>query len=71
MERDLAGVLAAVADVIAPVVPFEAIGIVSFEGTRHDLMPCTSWVRRRNRWPKSHAQSMAGEAYGWSGKATG
>ncbi|HTT62564.1 MAG TPA: sigma 54-interacting transcriptional regulator [Bryobacteraceae bacterium] len=37
VERDLAGVLAAVADVITPVVPFSAIGIVSFEGEKHDL----------------------------------
>jgi len=37
VERDLSGVLAAVAEVVAPVVPFQAIGIVSFEGGRHDL----------------------------------
>jgi len=37
VERDLAGVLAAVADVVTPVVPFGALGIVSFEGERHDL----------------------------------
>ena len=37
MERDLAGVLAAVAEVITTVVPFAAIGIVYFEGARHDL----------------------------------
>ena len=36
-ERDLPSVLAAVADVLVPVVPFAAIGIVSFEGERHDL----------------------------------
>ena len=37
VERDLGGVLAAVADVLTPVVPFVAIGIVSFEGEKHDL----------------------------------
>jgi len=37
VERDLAGVLAAVADVVTPMVPFRAIGIVAFEGERHDL----------------------------------
>jgi formate hydrogenlyase transcriptional activator len=37
VERDLGGVLAAIADVLTPVVPFGAIGIVSFEGDRHDL----------------------------------
>ena len=37
VERDLGGVLAAVADVLTPVVPFMALGIVSFEGEKHDL----------------------------------
>jgi formate hydrogenlyase transcriptional activator len=37
IERDFAGVLAAVADVVTPVVPFVGLGIVSFEGDRHDL----------------------------------
>lgn len=36
-ERELGGVLAAVADVLVPVVPFAAIGIVSFQGERHEL----------------------------------
>src|SRR5215469_5648383 len=36
-ERDLQGVLSAVADFLVPVVPFAGIGIVSFEGGRHDL----------------------------------
>jgi formate hydrogenlyase transcriptional activator len=36
-ERDLQSVLSAVADFLVPVVPFAAIGIVSFEGGRHDL----------------------------------
>jgi len=36
-ERDLQGVLRAVADFLVPVVPFAAIGVVSFEGDRHDL----------------------------------
>src|SRR5215831_14505845 len=36
-ERDLQGVLSAVADFLVPVVPFAGIGIVSFEGDRHDL----------------------------------
>jgi formate hydrogenlyase transcriptional activator len=37
IERDLHGVLAAVADVLLPTVPFTSVGIVSFEGGRHDL----------------------------------
>ncbi len=37
MERDLAGVLAAVTEVIVRAVPFQTLGIVSFEGPRHDL----------------------------------
>src|SRR5262245_61755972 len=36
-ERNLQGVLAAVADFLVPAVPFAAIGIVSFDGKRHDL----------------------------------
>ncbi len=36
-ERELSGVLAAVADLLVPVVPFRAIGIVSMEGDQHDL----------------------------------
>jgi formate hydrogenlyase transcriptional activator len=36
-ERELRGVLAAVADILVPIVPFNAIGIVSFEGEKHDL----------------------------------
>jgi len=36
-ERDLQRVLRAVADFLVPVVPFAAIGVVSFEGDRHDL----------------------------------
>src|SRR5215831_11267020 len=36
-ERDLQGVLRAVADFLVPVVPFAGIGVVSFEGDRHDL----------------------------------
>jgi hypothetical protein len=37
VECNLAGVLAAVAGVLTGEVPFAAIGIVSFEGGRHDL----------------------------------
>jgi formate hydrogenlyase transcriptional activator len=36
-ERDLQSVLSAVTDFLVPVLPFAAIGIVSFEGGRHDL----------------------------------
>src|SRR5215471_21483130 len=36
-ERDLQSVLRAVTDFLVPVVPFAGIGIVSFEGDRHDL----------------------------------
>lgn len=36
-ERELSGVLAAVADILVPIVPFGAIGIVSMQGEKHDL----------------------------------
>jgi len=36
-ERRLQGVLEAVTDVLLPVVPFDSIGIISFEGGSHDL----------------------------------
>lgn len=36
-ERTLQGVLEAVTDVLLPVVPFDSVGIVSFEGGQHDL----------------------------------
>jgi hypothetical protein len=37
VERNLAGVPAAVAGALTAAVPFAAIGIASFEGGRHDL----------------------------------
>ncbi|HVT91879.1 MAG TPA: sigma 54-interacting transcriptional regulator [Bryobacteraceae bacterium] len=36
-ERTLQGVLEAVTEVLLPVVPFDSIGIISFEGGQHDL----------------------------------
>jgi len=36
-ERELQGVLAAVAEVLTSAVPFDAVAIISFEGERHDL----------------------------------
>jgi formate hydrogenlyase transcriptional activator len=62
VERDLAGVLAAVADVIAPVVPFEAIGIVSFEGARHDLYAMHIVGASPQPLAENVMHKMAGEA---------
>ena len=69
VERDLAGVLAAVAMSLRWWCHSRRSALYRSKARGTIFMPCTLWVRRRNRWPKTSCTKWPARLYGWCGRA--